>query len=44
MCIRDSTSAAEVMDIDLLDHIILARDAWQSMAQLGLLDPNADPG
>lgn len=34
--------AAEVMDIDLLDHIILARDAWQSMAQLGLLDPNAD--
>ena len=38
------TSAAEVMDIDLLDHIILARDAWQSMAQLGLLDPNADPG
>ncbi len=33
--------AAEVMDIDLLDHVILARDAWQSMAQLGLLEADA---
>lgn len=38
------TAAAELMDIDLLDHIILARDAWQSMAQLGLLDPGGGSG
>ena len=36
MITRQARLAAELLDIDLLDHIVVGKDAWVSLRQRGL--------